>query len=142
VKRFLKIVLWSVVSVIVLAVAFIAVFVYKIKNGFPVSYETKVPAINFPANQTAVLLFSKSTGFRHGESIDAGKKKFEDLAKKNNWFLYSTEEGGVFNAGQLAKRRGGMGGNLFKNFSRRNGQFRSGKNGSIQMGTCRKRADP
>ena len=102
-KRFLKIVLWSIVSVIVLAVAFIAVFVYKIKNGFPVSYETKVPAINFPANQTAVLLFSKSTGFRHGESIDAGKKKFEDLAKKNNWFLYSTEEGGVFNAGQLTK---------------------------------------
>jgi uncharacterized protein len=102
-KKFLKIVLWLIVSIIVLAGIFMAVFAYKIANGFPVSYETEIPIISFPANQTAVLLFSKSTGFRHGESIDAGKKVFEELAKKNNWFLYSTEEGGVFNPNQLAK---------------------------------------
>jgi hypothetical protein len=28
-----------------------------------------------------------------------GKKIFADVAKKNNWLLYSTEEGGVFNPG-------------------------------------------
>jgi type 1 glutamine amidotransferase len=50
-----------------------------------------------------VLLFSKSTGFRHSESIDAGKKVFADLASKNGWFLYDTEEGGVFNPKQLAE---------------------------------------
>jgi len=102
-KKFLKITLWSVLSIIVLAIVFTPVFVYKITNGFPVSYETEVPAINFPADRTAILLFSKSTGFRHGESIEAGKKVFADLAKKNNWFLYSTEEGGIFNPQQLAK---------------------------------------
>jgi uncharacterized protein len=74
-----------------------AIFAYKEKNGFPVSYETDIPAINFPTNQTAVLFFSKSTGFRHSGSIDTGKKVFADLAKKNNWFLYSTEKAGVFN---------------------------------------------
>ena len=102
-KKFLKIFLWSVGSIIVLLAVLMSVFIYKIKYGFPVSYETEVPAINFPSDRTAVLLFSKATGFRHGESIEAGKKVFEDLAKKNNWFLYSTEEGGVFNPEQLAK---------------------------------------
>ncbi len=81
----------------------IATFIYKIKNGFPVSYETKAPKIEFPSGQTTVLLFSKSTAFRHSESIEAGKSVFSDLAKKNNWFLFDTEEGGVFNSDQLAK---------------------------------------
>lgn len=78
-------------------------FMYKIKNGFPVSYETDVPAIDFPAGKRTVLLFSKATGFRHGESIEAGKNVFTQLAEKNNWFVYSTEEGGVFNPTQLEK---------------------------------------
>ena len=102
-RKIIKIVLWSLLSLIIILVGLGALFIYKVKNGFPVSYETEVPAINFPANQTAVLLFSKSTGFRHSESIEAGKKAFAELAKKNNWFLYSTEEGGVFNPTQLSK---------------------------------------
>ena len=100
-KKFLKITLWSVASIIVIVIALLSGFLYKVKYGFPVSYETEAPAINFPANQTRVLLFSKATGFRHGESIEAGKKVFGQLAAANNWFLYDTEEGGVFNPEQL-----------------------------------------
>jgi type 1 glutamine amidotransferase len=92
-----------VLGIVVLLVGLAAGFIYKVKNGFPVSYETEIPVINFPANQQAVLLFSKTTGFRHSGSIDASKLVFANLAKKNNWFLYQTEEGGVFNAQQLAK---------------------------------------
>lgn len=102
-KRFFKILLWSVGAIVVLIVAFLAVFMYKIKNGFPVSYETEAPAIEIPSDKRAVLLFSKSTAFRHGESIDAGKKVFGELASKNDWFLYDSEEGGIFNPGQLAQ---------------------------------------
>src|SRR5688572_22793828 len=102
-KKFLKIFLWSVGSIIVLMIMSMSVFMYKVKYGFPVSYETDAPTIDFPSGQRAVLLFSKSTGFRHGESIERGKQVFGDLAKKNNWFLYGTDEGGVFNAEQLAK---------------------------------------
>jgi uncharacterized protein len=102
-KRWLKITLWSVGIFIFVMVALMATFIYKIKNGFPVSYETEAPSINFPEGQRTVLLFSKSTAFRHGESIEAGKNVFADLAKKNNWFLFSTEEGGVFNKEQLDK---------------------------------------
>jgi type 1 glutamine amidotransferase len=103
VKKFLKVFLWTIASIIVLLGMLLSLFLYKVKNGFPVSYETEVPEIDFPSDQRAVLLFSKATGFRHGESIDAGKRVFEDLATKNNWFLYNTEEGGVFNAEQLSK---------------------------------------
>ena len=102
-KRFFKILLWTILALVLLSGLFAAGFTYKIKNGFPVSYETDVPLIDFPDGKINVLLFSKSTAFRHGESIEAGKIVFEDLSKKNNWFLYSTEEGGVFNPEQLAK---------------------------------------
>jgi len=102
-KKFFKILAWSVGGLIVLFALLLAGFIYKIQNGFPVFYETEVPEISFPEGKKAVLLFSKSTGFRHGESIEAGKKSFAEWAEKNNWFLFSTEEGGVFNADQLAQ---------------------------------------
>mgnify|MGYP005811509103 CR=1 FL=1 len=102
-KRILKIVLWTIVLFIVVIVGAGATFIYKVKNGFPVSYETEAPVLDIPAGKRAVLLFSKSTGFRHEESIEAGKNKFLELAQNNGWFLYSTEEGGVFNAEQLSK---------------------------------------
>ncbi len=102
-KKILKITLWSVLIIIMLLAGLMAVFLYKVKNGFPVSYETDAPKLAFPANQSAVLLFSKSTGFRHSASIDASKLVIADLAKKNNWFLVETEEGGIFNTEQLAK---------------------------------------
>ncbi len=102
-RKLLKFLLWSILVVSVVLGILVAVFIYKVKNGFPVSYETEIPVITFPQGETAVLLFSKSTAFRHGESIEAGKAEFEKLAVKNDWFLYSTEEGGVFNAEQLSK---------------------------------------
>jgi uncharacterized protein len=102
-KKVIKIVLWSVLTIVVLLGVLFVGFVYKVKNGFPVFYETEAPKIAFPANQPAVLLFSKTTGFRHSGSIDASKPIIGDLAKKNNWFFYETEDGGVFNADQLSK---------------------------------------
>jgi uncharacterized protein len=102
-KKVLKGVLWTLLTLVVTSGVLMAGFIYKVKNGFPVSYETEKPSINFPQNQAAVLLFSKTTGFRHSESIEASKAVFADMAKKNNWFLYATEEGGVFNAEQLAQ---------------------------------------
>ncbi|HMJ68590.1 MAG TPA: ThuA domain-containing protein [Cyclobacteriaceae bacterium] len=102
-NRFLKIALWIVGPLVLLLALLMWGFMYKIQNGFPVSYETEPPAIDFPEGKRAVLLFSKSTGFRHDESIDAGKKVIAALASKNDWFLYDTEEGGAFGPEQLSK---------------------------------------
>lgn len=100
-KKAIKITLWSVLGLILLVVLAGAVFIYKIRNGFPVSFETEKPAIRFPAGQPAILVFSKTTAFRHGESIEASKPVFAELAQRNGWFVYETEEGGVFNPDQL-----------------------------------------
>lgn len=100
-KKFLKITLWSLLGLLVLLVAVGGLFIYKITNGFPVTYETEAPTLNLPPNQPAVLLFSKTTGFRHGESIDASKPVIQAMGKRNGWFVYETEEGGVFNPAQL-----------------------------------------
>lgn len=67
---------------VVLLVAAASLFIYKVSYGFPVSYETDKPAIAVPPNQPAILLFSKTTGFRHGESIDASKPVFAGHAEK------------------------------------------------------------
>jgi uncharacterized protein len=100
-RKFIKILIWTIGSLFVVLILVAAGFIYKIRNGFPVSYETDAPHIDFAQGKTNVLLFSKATGFRHGESIEAGIKVFGELAKKNDWFLYSTDEGGVFNPEQL-----------------------------------------
>lgn len=76
-------------------------FVYKVKNGFPVSYETDLAEISIPNEGIKVLLFSKTTGFRHTESIQAAKEVFERLSTEKGWFLYNTESAGVFNSEQL-----------------------------------------
>jgi type 1 glutamine amidotransferase len=101
-RKALKIFGWTFLILLVLAGVLLGGFIYKVRYGFPVTYETEAPAIDFPADQTAVLLFSKTSGFRHGESIEAGKAAFAELAERNEWFLYATEEGGVFNPAQLA----------------------------------------
>lgn len=100
-KKALKIILWSVLGLVLLLVAAGSLFVYKVSNGFPVTYETEKPALNLPPNQPAILVFSKTTGFRHGESIEAAKPIFSEIAKQNGWVVYETEEGGVFNSEQL-----------------------------------------
>lgn len=104
-KKAFKLILFSILGVVVLLFGAGSLFMYKIKNGFPVSYETDKPTLNLPPNRPAILLFSKTTGFRHGESIEASKPVFQAIARRNGWFVYETEEGGVFNPEQLRQFR-------------------------------------
>lgn len=100
-KKIFKIILFSLLGLFLVFGAAIGLFFYKISYGFPVSYETEKPAISFPQNQAALLVFSKTTGFRHGESINASLPLFTEMGQRNKWFVYQTEEGGVFNPEQL-----------------------------------------
>jgi type 1 glutamine amidotransferase len=102
-KKIFKGILWTLGILIVVLFAAGSIFAYKVKNGFPVSYETEKPALDIPSGTHAILLFSKSTGFRHAGSIAAGKLAIKSIAEKNGWSLYETEAGGVFNPEQLAK---------------------------------------
>lgn len=92
----------GILILLIIAIIGIGLFVYKAKNGFP-TYETERPQISIPSDRPAILLFSKTTAFRHGESISTVKLILDSIAQDHGWYLYSTEEGGVFNESQLSE---------------------------------------
>ena len=51
----------------------------------------------------AILLFSKTSGFRHTDAIPAARASVERLAAKNGWTVFATENAAVFNPDQLEK---------------------------------------
>ncbi len=50
----------------------------------------------------AVLVFSKTNGFRHKDGIVAGRAAIEQIARGQGWQAFFTENGAVFNTAQLA----------------------------------------
>lgn len=81
-KKFLKIFLWTIVSLVLILGLLITGFIYKVQNGFPVFYETEIPAIDFPSDKKAILLFSKSTVFGMENLLKPVKKLLPNWQKK------------------------------------------------------------
>jgi len=79
---------------------FIGRFVYQAKVGFE-RYETAAHDITIPPDRPAVLVISKTTGFRHEDAIVASGPMFQKMATNKNWFIYQTEDAGIFNEDQL-----------------------------------------
>ncbi len=50
-----------------------------------------------------ILLFSKTSGFRHVDGIAAAEESLEQLAARNGWAVFATENAAVFNDEQLAR---------------------------------------
>ena len=61
-----------------------------------------VPAVPARAADFAVLVFSKTAGFRH-DSIPAGIAAIQQLATQNNFTVETTEDAAQFNATNLAR---------------------------------------
>jgi len=105
--RFLRIVAWCAVAVVVLGTA--ASFHPMVRSVYrafrpSTSYDTRPPEI--PAlSDPAVLVFSKTNGFRHAGAIPAGVAALEASAKRRGWSLFHTENGAVFDAGTLPRFR-------------------------------------
>jgi type 1 glutamine amidotransferase len=53
----------------------------------------------------AILLFSKTNGFRHEEAIPACERSVREIAARRGWQVFATENGAVFNEAQLARFR-------------------------------------
>ncbi|MDG2307499.1 MAG: ThuA domain-containing protein [Candidatus Binatia bacterium] len=58
-----------------------------------------IPELSRPA----VLVLSKTNGFRHEEAIPAAHTALEAIAKKRGWSLFATENGAVINDDDLTK---------------------------------------
>ena len=66
-------------------------------------HETTPPELPAGLTAPALLVFTKTNGFRHTEAIPAGLALIEEIAKRRGWSVFHTENGAVFNDAQLAK---------------------------------------
>lgn len=73
--------------------------VYRVVIGLH-RYEFTAPELP-QLNDPAILVFSKTNGYRHDDAIDAAKSAISDIAKRRGWSILLTENGAVFNPEQL-----------------------------------------
>ena len=66
-------------------------------------HDTVAPQIPGSVVSPAVLVFSKTNGFRHVEGIAGGAKALQSITKKHDWGMFQTENGAVFNQQDLSK---------------------------------------
>jgi type 1 glutamine amidotransferase len=66
-------------------------------------HDTVAPVLPRELASPAILVFSKTNSFRHGEGIEGGRKTLESIAAQHQWGVFSTENGAVFNEQDLAR---------------------------------------
>ncbi|TDG12216.1 ThuA domain-containing protein [Seongchinamella unica] len=67
------------------------------------SHDTAAPVIPGEVSEPAILVFTKTNGFRHKDGIAGGLVALRQIAGKRDWSLYATENGAVFNREQLSR---------------------------------------
>lgn len=66
-------------------------------------HETEPPLIPDEIQTDAILVFTKTNGFRHNEGIAGGVSFMSDYAAQQQWPLFHTENSAVFNADDLSR---------------------------------------
>ncbi len=66
-------------------------------------YETEAPALPDDIARPAILVFTKTNGFRHEEAILAANPMFEAMARDHGWGYFQTENGATFSPEILAR---------------------------------------
>jgi len=106
IKKFLKIIMWVL---LLLALLFAGLVLWNwdlvqrtMLGGLKV-YETEPSAMTGEIQRPAILVFSKTNGFRHKEAIPAANALFETFAKDNGWGYFQTENGATFSPEILAR---------------------------------------
>lgn len=96
--------------VVLIAILSIAVFAWvnrdiiqRVILGGHKVYEVTPPTLPVDMPRPAILVFSKTNGFRHEEAIPAANKLFQTMAKDNGWGYFQTENGATFNPAMLKK---------------------------------------
>ena len=65
--------------------------------------DSLAPELPARLDPPAVLVYSKTNGFRHDGAIDRGAALIEEIGKRRGWSVYHTENGAVFNREALAR---------------------------------------
>ncbi len=98
--RIVKIIGFILLGLILSLFIAAGLFLYKIGDGFD-SFEKVPPEIRISESTNAILVFSKTNGFRHTEAIEASIPMYDSLSKVNGWQIFVTENAAIFNDEQL-----------------------------------------
>jgi uncharacterized protein len=96
---------WTLIVVTVMAVVLavsVGLVLRRVYYGKHV-YETVPPALPAQVATPAILVFSKTNGFRHEEAIPAANAALAAIAQAHRWGTFFTENGAVFNRVDLGK---------------------------------------
>lgn len=77
-----------------------AVLIHRVYYGKRV-YETLPPRLPDDLHRPAILVFSKTNGYRHKHAIRAANAAIENIANERGWSVFFTENGAVFNPADL-----------------------------------------
>ena len=107
-RTLLKLAGYVLAFVAVLAVA--ASFHPEVRNVYhalrpSAGYDQVAPDLPADLADPAVLLFTKTNGFRHSEAVEAGANFFGEMARRRGGSLFHTENGAVFNQQNLERFR-------------------------------------
>jgi uncharacterized protein len=107
--------MWKIIkriglSLLTAVLAFVAIGTYlnwdivrRVFLGGLKIYETTPPRLPADIKRPAILIFSKTNGFRHEAAITAGNAFFASIAQKNGWGYFQTENGATFSPEILAQ---------------------------------------
>lgn len=105
-RKALKWVLWALVALVVVVAALVAwnwdLIQRTVLGGVHV-YEAVPPQLPAEIKRPAILVFSKTNGFRHEEAIPAANAMFAAVAKQKGWGYFQTENGATFSPAILSR---------------------------------------
>lgn len=102
--RIRRIALWTAGifgALVLILAALIAPTAWRVLHGVDV-YETAPPTLPAALPRPAILVFSKTNGFRDEEQIKAANAMFREVGQAKGWSVVVTENGAVFNPAQLS----------------------------------------
>ena len=102
----MRVLLWMLLTIALLLAVLVAYnwnLVQRVFLGGLKIYETTAPAVPSDIRRPAILVFSKTNGFRHEEAIPAANTAFSKMAHDNGWGYYQTENGATFTLRNLSR---------------------------------------
>ena len=98
-----QIVKWSLLAIALLFVVsavYAGIMYHRVYYGRHV-YETTPPQLPEQLSRPAILVFSKTNGFREDDAVRAANAALAAVARGRGWSAFFTENGAVFNAADL-----------------------------------------
>lgn len=105
-RKIRRILLWVLIALLALFAIMVArnwSIIQRVFLGGVKVYETTPPPLPAAIKRPAILVFSKTNGFRHDEAIPAANALFAGFAKAQGWGYFQTENGATFSPAILAR---------------------------------------